>query len=67
MLGDITLSEPHARVGFAGPRVIEKTLNKSLPKGFQRAESVLKCGFIDMIVERKNQKELISKLLIMHS
>ena len=66
MLGDITLSEPGARVGFAGPRVIEKTLNQALPEGFQKAERVLECGFIDAIVERSEQKEFIAKLLRFH-
>lgn len=66
MLGDITLAEPGARIGFAGPRVIEKTLKKSLPKGFQRAESVLKCGFVDAIVPRQEQKETLGKILELH-
>ncbi len=66
MLGDITLSEPRARVGFAGPRVIEKSLNQALPKNFQKAERVLECGFIDAIVERDDQKEYIGRLLKMH-
>ncbi len=66
MLGDITLAEPGARVGFAGPRVIEKTLNQSLPENFQRAERVLQCGFIDEIVPRADQKSYIEKLLRFH-
>jgi acetyl-CoA carboxylase carboxyl transferase subunit beta len=66
MLGDITLAEPGARIGFAGPRVIEKTLNQALPENFQRAERVLECGFIDEIVERSRQKEYIAKLLRLH-
>ena len=66
MLGDITLAEPGARVGFAGPRVIEKSLNQALPKGFQRAEQVQKCGFIDVIVPRKEQKDCLAKLLAWH-
>ncbi len=66
MLGDITLAEPGARVGFAGPRVIEKTLNQSLPNDFQRAERVLDCGFIDEIVTRSDQKTYIEKLLRFH-
>ncbi len=67
MLGDITLAEPGARVGFAGPRVIEKTLNQKLPEGFQRAEKVLECGFIDSIVPRDVQKDFISKILELHT
>ncbi len=66
MLGDITLAEPGARIGFAGPRVIEKSLNQALPKDFQRAERVLECGFVDAIVPRSEQKEYIGKLLKMH-
>jgi acetyl-CoA carboxylase carboxyl transferase subunit beta len=52
-LGDLTLAEPHALIGFAGPRVIEQTIRQSLPKGFQRSEFLLKHGFIDRIVPRK--------------
>lgn len=66
MLGDITLAEPGARVGFAGPRVIEKTLNQSLPKSFQRAERVLQCGFIDRVVPRDEQREVIERILRIH-
>lgn len=67
MLGDITLAEPGARIGFAGPRVVEKTLNRALPKGFQKAERVLECGFIDAIVPRDQQKSYLEKLLKMHN
>lgn len=67
MLGDITLAEPNARIGFAGPRVVEKTLNRALPKGFQKAERVLECGFIDAIVPRDQQKGYLEKLLMMHN
>lgn len=67
MLGDVTLAEPGARVGFAGPRVVEKTLNKKLPEGFQMAERVMECGFIDAIVPRDKQKSYIEKLLILHN
>jgi len=66
MLGDITLAEPGARIGFAGPRVMEKSLNRSLPKDFQKAERVLECGFIDAIVSRRDQKAYIAKLLKIH-
>ncbi len=66
MLGDITLAEPGARVGFAGPRVIEKTLNQKLPEGFQKAERVLECGFIDEIVPRQEQKEYLERILKLH-
>lgn len=66
MLGDITLSEPGARVGFAGPRVVEKTLKTALPEGFQKAERVKECGFIDAIVERQDQKDFLERLLRFH-
>ncbi len=66
MQGDIILAEPRARVGFAGPRVIEKTLNQKLPEGFQLAEHVMSCGFIDEIVPRDKQKEYIGKILQIH-
>ncbi len=66
MQADITLAEPGARVGFAGPRIVEKTTNQPLPKGFQRAESVLECGFIDDIVPREVQIDYLGKLLELH-
>ena len=66
MLGDIILSEPGARVGFAGPRVVEKTLKTALPEGFQKAERVKECGFIDAIVERQDQKDFLERLLRFH-
>lgn len=66
MQGDIILAEPRARVGFAGPRVIEKTLNQKLPEGFQLAEHVMRCGFIDEIVPRDKQKSYIAKILRIH-
>lgn len=66
MLGDIILSEPGALVGFAGRRVIEGTIKESLPDDFQKAEFLLEHGFIDAIVERKNLKKTLNKLLILH-
>jgi len=63
MLGDVIISEPDALVGFAGPRVIEQTIKQKLPSGFQRAEFVLKHGFIDMIVERRDIKDTLAKLI----
>lgn len=60
---DIIMAEPRALVGFAGPRVIRETIKKTLPKGFQTAESMLKHGFIDMIVERCKMKREISTIL----
>ena len=65
-LGDIILAEPGALIGFAGPRVIEQTIKESLPEGFQRAEFLLEHGFIDKIVERKDMKNTLAKLLKMH-
>ncbi len=61
---DIIIGEPKALIGFAGPRVIEQTIKKSLPPGFQTAEFMLLHGFIDMIVERKKIKNTISNLFI---
>lgn len=66
MLGDIILSEPGALVGFAGRRVIEGTIKERLPDDFQKAEFLLEHGFIDAIVERKNLKKTLNKLLILH-
>ena len=66
MLGDIILAEPNALVGFAGPRVIEQTIGQKLPKGFQRSEFLLEHGFVDRIVEREEQKEVLSKILKLH-
>ena len=54
MLGDLILAEPGALIGFAGPRVIEQTIRQSLPPGFQRSEFLLKHGFVDRIVPRKD-------------
>ncbi|MCD8049112.1 MAG: acetyl-CoA carboxylase, carboxyltransferase subunit beta [Clostridia bacterium] len=66
MEGDIILSEPGALIGFAGPRVIEQTIRKKLPEGFQRAEFLLEHGFIDAIAPRNEQRELLSKILSIH-
>ena len=66
MEGDIILAEPGALIGFAGPRVIEQTIRKKLPEGFQKAEFLLDCGFIDAIAPRGEQKELLGKILSIH-
>jgi acetyl-CoA carboxylase carboxyl transferase subunit beta len=66
MEGDIILAEPGALIGFAGPRVIEQTIRQKLPEGFQRAEFLLKKGFVDHIAPRDTQKELLTKLMKMH-
>ncbi len=62
-LGDIIIAEPHALIGFAGPRVIEQTINQKLPEGFQRSEELLHDGFLDMIVERDQMRPVLVKLL----
>ncbi|MCE5387979.1 MAG: acetyl-CoA carboxylase, carboxyltransferase subunit beta [Acidithiobacillus sp.] len=61
-LGDILLAEPNALIGFAGPRVIEQTIRETLPEGFQRSEYLLEHGAIDMIVDRRQLREKISRL-----
>lgn len=63
MLGDINIAEPRALIGFAGPRVIEQTVRETLPEGFQRSEFLLEHGFIDMIVDRRQMRDTISRLL----
>ena len=63
MLGDVIISEPGALVGFAGPRVIEQTIQQKLPEGFQRAEFLLEHGMVDMIVERSRLKATLSMIL----
>ncbi len=69
MLGDIIIAEPNALIGFAGPRVIEQTVRETLPDGFQRAEFLLEHGAIDMIIDRREMRDTIAKLLasLMHS
>lgn len=66
MEGDIIIAEPGALICFAGPRVIEQTIRQKLPQGFQRSEFLLKCGFLDDIVSRHNQKDYLSKILKLH-
>ena len=66
MLGDIILAEPGALIGFAGPRVIEQTIGEKLPEGFQRAQFQLEHGFVDAIVERKDLKMTLYRILKMH-
>jgi acetyl-CoA carboxylase carboxyl transferase subunit beta len=63
MLGDVNIAEPGALIGFAGPRVIEQTIRKKLPAGFQRAEFLLEHGFIDKIINRKEMKKELSKII----
>jgi len=66
-LSDIAISEPNALIGFAGKRVIERTIKEVLPRDFQTAEFQLEKGFIDMIVERKELKDRLSLLLRLHN
>lgn len=61
--GDITLAEPNALIGFAGPRVIQNTIRATLPEGFQRAEFLLDKGYVDRIVNRKDLRGELTKLL----
>ena len=63
MLGDIILAEPKSLIGFAGPRVIEKTIKQQLPAGFQRAEFLLEHGMIDRIVERSQLRETLGRIV----
>ena len=65
MLGDFNIAEPNALIGFAGPRVIRETIGKDLPKGFQSSEFVLEHGFLDFIVDRRDLKGTLSRLLNM--
>ncbi len=61
MLGDLNIAEPGALIGFAGPRVIEQTIRRKLPEGFQRAEFLLEHGMIDAIVPRKEVKSYLAR------
>ncbi|MFT3746289.1 MAG: acetyl-CoA carboxylase, carboxyltransferase subunit beta [Pyrinomonadaceae bacterium] len=63
MLGDVILAEPKALIGFAGPRVIEQTIRQKLPKGFQRSEFLLEHGMVDMVVDRREMKDTIVRVL----
>jgi acetyl-CoA carboxylase carboxyl transferase subunit beta len=64
MLGDMNIAEPHALIGFAGPRVIQQTVRETLPEGFQRSEFLLEHGALDMIVDRRHMRDEISGLLL---
>jgi acetyl-CoA carboxylase carboxyl transferase subunit beta len=63
MLGDVNLAEPGALIGFAGPRVIEQTIGRSLPEGFQTSEFLLAHGMLDLVVERKTLRATIARLV----
>ncbi|HEY2431546.1 MAG TPA: acetyl-CoA carboxylase, carboxyltransferase subunit beta [Vicinamibacterales bacterium] len=63
MLGDVNIAEPKALIGFAGPRVIEQTIRQKLPEGFQRSEFLLEHGMLDMVVDRRELKAAIARVL----
>jgi len=63
MLGDVILAEPRALIGFAGPRVIAETIRQPLPEGFQRSEFLLEHGQVDMVVDRRDLKDTLRRLL----
>src|SRR5690606_27825061 len=63
MLGDVNLAEPQALIGFAGPRVIEETIKQELPEGFQRAEFLLEHGMVDQVVDRRELRATVVRLL----
>jgi acetyl-CoA carboxylase carboxyl transferase subunit beta len=63
MLGDVNIAEPRALIGFAGPRVIEQTIRQTLPEGFQRSEFLLEHGMLDMIVDRREMKDVVTRVL----
>jgi acetyl-CoA carboxylase carboxyl transferase subunit beta len=63
MLGDVNIAEPRALIGFAGPRVIEQTIRQKLPDGFQRSEFLVEHGMLDMVVDRREMKDVIARFL----
>ncbi len=63
MLGDVNVAEPKALIGFAGPRVIEQTIRQKLPDGFQRSEFLLEHGMLDLVVDRREMKATLGRLL----
>jgi acetyl-CoA carboxylase carboxyl transferase subunit beta len=63
MLGDVNIAEPKALIGFAGPRVIEQTIRQKLPEGFQRSEFLLEHGMLDLVVDRREMKAAIGRIL----
>lgn len=63
MIGDVVIAEPNALIGFAGPRVIEQTVRETLPEGFQRSEFLMQKGAIDMIVDRRQMRDSLARLL----
>jgi acetyl-CoA carboxylase carboxyl transferase subunit beta len=63
MLGDLILAEPRALIGFAGPRVIAETIRQPLPEGFQRSEFLLEHGQIDLVIERRELRDTLRRIL----
>ena len=63
MLGDLNIAEPKALIGFAGPRVIEQTIRQTLPEGFQRSEFLLERGMLDIVIDRRELKDVITRVL----
>ena len=63
MLGDFNIAEPKALIGFAGPRVIEQTIRQKLPEGFQRSEFLIEHGMLDMVVDRRELKNVLGRIL----
>jgi acetyl-CoA carboxylase carboxyl transferase subunit beta len=63
MLGDVNIAEPKALIGFAGPRVIEQTIRQKLPSGFQRSEFLLERGMLDCVVDRRELKTVVARVL----
>ena len=63
MLGDVNIAEPRALIGFAGPRVIEQTIRQTLPEGFQRSEFLLEHGMLDIVVDRRELKDVVTRVL----
>ena len=63
MIGDVVIAEPKALIGFAGPRVIEQTVRETLPEGFQRSEFLLEKGAIDVIVDRRQLRDKVARLV----
>jgi acetyl-CoA carboxylase carboxyl transferase subunit beta len=63
MLGDITIAEPGAVIGFAGARVIEETIREKLPEGFQRAEYLFEHGMVDLVVHRRELRDTLLRLI----
>jgi acetyl-CoA carboxylase carboxyl transferase subunit beta len=67
MLGNVILAESDALIGFAGPRVIQQTIGQSLPSGFQKSEFLLEHGMLDMVIERKQLRNVLATLLHIHA